>query len=193
MLYDISFTEKVIVPEDLEKSPYLRHLYNYYSGNRRKTLSKMESSIDNAISLLRPSPHSRLIWTKMGALLGSNYNTQCISAGDLHHLWDKVTDSYVKNADSLTFSHVDSSLLEEGLNKTIGTFLMWRISLREDHIWLAYKRDTDRVNHQGSPIRVTEYWVDDSYVSAEASKKAAPTVDSLEKLCKHFTKTKKTC
>lgn len=146
-LYNVTFGDgRIITPTKIERSDTLKALRRELPKN---TFERLVKTVDEAVSSVKPSKSSRLVWTKAGALFGHHSEQpKCW----VDHLWEKVIAVVGDGRLCLI---------------TVGTLLLWRVSLR-DEMWLVYNRDsgiTDDVT--GKMIRISEYWVNENYIPPE--------------------------
>ena len=114
----------------------------------KQTFDKLCRTFDNAIISIQPSQKSALIWTKCGAIVG--YKTQQPHEA-IEHLWKKTIELFGEES--------------EYCRMFMGSFLMWRISLINDDIWLTYKQEhsSGAVDPDtGKVITERHYWINNN-------------------------------
>lgn len=99
----------------------------------------MVAIVDGALSQLKPSKASQLVWTKCAALCGYRSN---LAESDT--LWQAAFDATTFDPD--------------GPNKFVGSLIMWRISLLGNQ-WLSAKTEDAGAVH---PYRT--YWINEDFV-----------------------------
>lgn len=115
-----------------------------------RTMTKMISTVDEALSLLKPSASSNLTWTMCGSLLG--YNSKAPTAST-NHLWTNAFDAFRY--------HTKSS------NIFVGCLVRWRIVLlahNTNDTWFTAKSETDGIDiDTGDPITRATYWINNDF------------------------------
>lgn len=173
-LYDVTFEDMWVDPLKAESSEHIQAVERFYKSSPR-TFPKIIQILDDAVSSLRPSASSKLVWTKTGALLG---NSSPRPHRDVEYVWDKVVGAVGDDKECLI---------------AMGSLLRWRISLRPE-IWLVFRQESDNVNKDtGKRIRISNYWIDSNYVykgpapkRSKAEMKAPATYADFSSLAKKF-------
>lgn len=109
----------------------------------------------------------RLTWTKTGAIIGF---MSARPKRDVDRAWEAVKKIMGDKGRPPVF--------------TQGGLMKWRVSLRPE-TWLLYRRDTGEVDPiDGKPIRVAEYWIDETFTPPKErrSKKVAKVEPKKENL-----------
>lgn len=124
------------------------------------TYEKMIRTVDTALKELKPSRSSSLVWASTGSVLGQGSNIP----HDSHtHFWDVIGKLFG----------------ESRLSKiAAGSFLRWRIAdlaMETEDTWLLYQRESDTKDPiTGRNIKISEYWIDNTFVP-EWARKATET------------------
>lgn len=158
-LFDVTNPiQQLVNPTEAEAYEVLAkaHTIPRVSGPR---FDKDIRTIDTAIkeTKAKATKNNRLVFTKAGILVG---HTSAVPHADVNHVWETAEMVYPSQ---LPNKRIDLHAAEMQL-KFIGGLVRWRISLLPD-TWLVYRRDSDKYNQfTGKLIRVSEYWIDDSFV-----------------------------
>ena len=121
---------------------YKKYICNTAKNINPASFDLMSSSIDDALSNLRPSKKSDLLWTRCAALVG--YKAKAPEESK-NHMWDEAIAACRFDPD--------------GPNKFVGSLIYWRISLRKDNIWLTSKtKDAGRMHEHRT------YWINNEWI-----------------------------
>lgn len=144
MPFDVTYDkDREILEEDLLESVYLKRVHQKMDS---RTLAKHKKNLDAMLDR-QVMKKNKLVWTKAGVHLGD-------SSKEPH---DQVESFW---ADMTTIFGQTKELL-----KAVGTFYMWRISIRAEEHWLMYRQDLGKVDPDtGKAILVCEYWVNENYI-----------------------------
>ena len=156
-LFDVTYDHDgvLITPKQCKNNPIIVKAKTLAHS---KTFDKMVNTIDSALSKLKPSACSKLIWTKCGALLGHQSPE---SVKDINHLWEKTYEIYYNGQNKLSLSQQQD--LDETCLRFVGSLLRWRVAYLTDNTWLLYRQDIDRKNRHGKDIYVSEYWINNDF------------------------------
>ena len=159
--YNVTYgTDELLNPGEIEDSDYVQSLKRHHPS---VTFDKLIRLIDTAITSIKPSESSNLVYTQAGILFGHD---SVMPKKDYDYLWEKVTD---------VFGHTEQTL------KSIGTLLRWRISLRPE-TWLLWVKESDRIDDKtGKKIKISCYWIDENFTPKPKKKQA-----TLQDLADHF-------
>ncbi len=146
----------LIDPVDVEDSEYIAACKRNLNTRRFERVVK---TVDEAIDFVVTNNLGKLIWTKAGASFGRRSKNP---TDRINHLWDAVTEAVGDGKECLI---------------TIGCFLRWRIALRPE-TWLLWVEETDDLDPDtGAKIKVSQYWVDDTFLPVPPKKTG---VDALK-------------
>ena len=140
-LHDVN--GRLIRPEKVEES---RHIVHARTRWHPKTFAKVCKTIDEAIEHVA-NTGGRLAWMNTGSLVG---NGSPLPHAWHHHLWSAVLE---------LFPAVNDVVAEKGRRITVGAFVKWRTSLRDEH-WFVHYRETGKEDVvTGDEIFAGEYWI----------------------------------
>lgn len=152
MLFDITnpFRAAIVIPTEAEH-------YDVLVAARRvldkRRFDKDVRIVQAALSHLQPAKKSKLVFTKAGFMFGRSSPEPL---RDVDHVWESA---------ELAFGPGSDSVAGELHLKFVGGLVRWQISLLSD-TWLVYRRETGARNpHTDKIIRVSEYWIDNNFVS----------------------------
>lgn len=157
--YDVRFGYRLIDPDEVEEWAILQKAIKKLHP---ATWAKIIRTVDNAITNLKPSISSKLVWTKSGAIFGRK-STQPLEA--IEHVWEASKQLFGPAAkENLLF---------------VGSLLYWRISLRGDQ-WFSYPNETGETDPlTGKEITERGYWINNGF--RVPVKKAATAEDLMAK------------
>jgi hypothetical protein len=142
-LYDITNKPTLVKPEDAESYEVIKVvLKNTYA----QSWDRIIKTVDDAISGVKPSESSQLVWTRSAALFGHN---SLQPKKHIDHIWDHVIAAVGDDKNCL---------------KAVGGLLRWRISLRPE-MWLTVRQETGGLDPDtGKQITASSYWVNEDFV-----------------------------
>lgn len=138
-----------IEPNDVEESQYVEACKRNLDPRR---FARAVKTVDEAVDFVVANGLGKLIWTKAGASFGHRSKNP---HDRINHLWDAVVDAVGDGKECLI---------------TVGCLLRWRIALRPE-TWLLWVEETDDIDPDtGNKIKVSQYWVDNSFLPPKPKK-----------------------
>jgi hypothetical protein len=119
-----------------------------------RTLARVLKTAEEAVDSVVQSG-GKLKWTKAGALFGRQ---SLQPKKHVDHLWQTVTDIHGESKETLI---------------TVGCLLKLTIARRPE-TWLSWVETTEDIDPDtGKKIKVTSYWVDDTFIFQQPSLKGS--------------------
>lgn len=171
-LYDVTGSiDKLVDPVDAENYEVLQTAASILDARRlMKDIRILDTAIQLAITTA--TANNKLVFTKAGILVGHSSVTP---TKDTNHIWESAELAYSYTGRKKN----DAALATELQLKWVGGMVRWRISMLPQ-TWLVYRRDSGNVNEfTGKDIKVSEYWINDSYVPKMPPKKRGHTISDL--------------
>ena len=153
-----------IIPEDKWVDPKMVEKSDLILNAKRKwtevNFNKVIKTIDIGINeILKNESDNTIIWVDAGALVGTgDLSKQQLKR--VEQIWDEVS--------SLVANNIIDPIATKIVRKTIGTFIKWRISIREETFWLVtYIPIGKKDPVTGEEIYASKYWIEPKYKKKE--------------------------